>query len=49
VLTDVQEGYVSIARARDVYGVVLTGDPAKFETLAVDRVATTTQRLTISN
>ena len=44
VLVDVREGYVSIARARDVYGVVLTGDPAKFETLAVDEAATAARR-----
>ena len=32
------------ARARDVYGVVLRGDPAKFETLAVDGTATAARR-----
>jgi len=36
VLTDVVEGYISIDRARDVYGIALTGDPTKVETLKVD-------------
>lgn len=44
VLADVREGYVSFERARDVYGVVLTGDPAKFETLAVSEAATAAKR-----
>jgi N-methylhydantoinase B len=44
VLADVQEGYVSIGRARDTYGVVLTGDPARFETLTVDHQATARRR-----
>jgi N-methylhydantoinase B/oxoprolinase/acetone carboxylase alpha subunit len=40
VLTDVVDGYVSAGRARDVYGVVLAGDPARWETLSVDPDAT---------
>ncbi|MBJ7330138.1 MAG: hydantoinase B/oxoprolinase family protein [Solirubrobacteraceae bacterium] len=47
VLTDVVEGYVSFARARDSYGVVLTGDPAKWETLAIDTAATEDLRATM--
>lgn len=44
VLADVQEGYVSIGRAHDIYGVVLTGDPTRFETLTIDRAATAALR-----
>ena len=44
VLLDVREGYVSVERAADAYGVVLTGDPVHFETLAVDDVATRERR-----
>jgi N-methylhydantoinase B len=44
VLADVADGYVSATRARDVYGVVLSGEPARFETLVVDEAATATQR-----
>jgi N-methylhydantoinase B len=44
VLDDVREGYVSVARADRAYGVVLTGDPARFETLAVDVAATDARR-----
>jgi N-methylhydantoinase B len=40
VLRDVVEGYVSVERARDAYGVALRGDVARWETLAVDRPAT---------
>jgi N-methylhydantoinase B len=40
VLLDVIDGYVSPRRAREAYGVVLSGDPARFETLAVDEPAT---------
>jgi len=47
VLADVQEGYVTIERAYDVYGVVMTGDPARFETLAVDEAATSARRLSL--
>ena len=44
VLWDVREGYISLERAEAVYGVVITGDPARFETLHVDRRATHTRR-----
>jgi N-methylhydantoinase B len=44
VLVDVIDGYVSAERARAVYGVVLSGDPARWETLAVDQPATTALR-----
>ena len=44
VLTDVVEGYISVARAQAAYGVSLTGDPAKVETLRIDEAATTTLR-----
>jgi hypothetical protein len=47
MLADVQEGCVTIARARDVYGVVLSGDPEKFETLAVDEPATVARRASL--
>jgi N-methylhydantoinase B len=40
VLEDVREGVVSVARARAAYGVAITGDPERFETLAVDAEAT---------
>ena len=40
VLGDVREKYISADRARDAYGVVLSGDPVRFETLAVDEAAT---------
>jgi len=40
VLADVAEGFVSLARARDAYGVVLRGDPACPETLTLDEEAT---------
>ena len=40
VLSDVVEGYISPRRARETYGVALTGDPAKVETLRVDETAT---------
>ena len=45
VLEDVVEGYVSIDRARDAYGVVITGDPDRVETLAVDQRATVASRV----
>ena len=35
VLRDVVEGYISVARARAAYGVVLAGDPARVETLRI--------------
>ncbi|WP_419553414.1 hydantoinase B/oxoprolinase family protein [Candidatus Poriferisodalis sp.] len=44
VLTDVRERYVTLGRARDAYGVVITGDPDRFETLEVDRAATSELR-----
>ena len=44
VLTDVVEGYISPARAKDTYAVALTGDPARVETLRVDASATATLR-----
>ena len=44
VLTDAVEGYISVRRAREIYGVVLTGDPAKVETLQIDDRATTDLR-----
>jgi N-methylhydantoinase B len=44
VLVDVVDGFVSPARAREVYGVVFSGDAARFETLGVDREATAAQR-----
>ena len=43
VLIDVQERYVSRAQAEAVYGVVITGSPAR-DDLAVDSSATTTLR-----
>jgi N-methylhydantoinase B len=39
VLNDVLEGWETVERARDVYGVAFTG-AARDETLAVDAVAT---------
>ncbi|MFO0690643.1 MAG: hydantoinase B/oxoprolinase family protein [Myxococcota bacterium] len=44
VLWDVREGYVGIERAATVYGVVLSGDPARIETLAIDAEATRARR-----
>lgn len=44
VLEDVREGYVSIERAAATYGVVVTGDPARIETLALDAAATHSRR-----
>lgn len=40
VLSDVIEGWISLERARDAYGVVITGDPERWETLSVDEAAT---------
>ncbi|MGV9713723.1 hydantoinase B/oxoprolinase family protein [Gordonia sp. NPDC003424] len=45
-LNDVVEGYETLERARDVYGVILTGN-AVDGTLAVDVDATATQRVTL--
>ena len=44
VLLDVVEGYMSVERARAAYGVIITGDPHRVETLAIDAEATTTRR-----
>lgn len=44
VLEDVREGWVSPERAQGVYGVVLSGDPRRWETLAVDHAATALAR-----
>jgi N-methylhydantoinase B len=44
VLADVIDEYVSPERAAGVYGVVLTGDPDRWETLAVDEDATAARR-----
>jgi len=44
VLRDVVEGFLSAGRARGAYGVVLTGDPERWETLAVDAAATAALR-----
>ena len=44
VLTDVVEGYISVARAQEAYGVSLTGDPQKVETLRIDESTTATLR-----
>jgi N-methylhydantoinase B len=43
VLTDVLEGYESIGKAHDIYGVVFTGS-IDDDSLAVDDTATTTRR-----
>lgn len=44
VLTDVVEGYISIERAHDAYGVVIVGERDRSETLAIDEIATLKQR-----
>ena len=46
VLSDAVDGYITVDRARDVYGVALTGDPRKVETLRVDEPATAALRAT---
>jgi N-methylhydantoinase B len=43
VLTDVLEGYESIGKARDIYGVVFTGN-IDDDSLAVDTAATAARR-----
>jgi N-methylhydantoinase B len=48
VLADVADGYVSVTRARDVYGVVLDGDPDRWETLGVDVISTHARRAAIT-
>jgi len=40
VLHDVCEGYLSLTRAAEVYGVAIEGDPERFETLRIDPDAT---------
>ena len=40
VFRDAVEGYISPQRARAVYGVALTGNPDKAETLRIDEAAT---------
>ena len=44
MLADVREGYITVERVADVYGVVLTGDHERFETLRVDHAATLDRR-----
>jgi N-methylhydantoinase B len=44
VLRDVREGYLSIGRAAREYGVAISGDAERFETLAVDQEATRSLR-----
>jgi N-methylhydantoinase B len=44
VLEDVIETWISPTRARDTYGVVLTGDPTRWETVSVDEQATLLER-----
>jgi N-methylhydantoinase B len=48
VLSDVVEGYVSAGRAAEIYGVVLTGDPERWETLGVDAEATVARRAALT-
>ncbi len=44
VLADVVDGYVSATRAQDAYGVVLDGDPSRWESLVVDVRRTAARR-----
>jgi N-methylhydantoinase B len=46
VLDDVCEGYLSVARAAEAYGVAILGDPERFETLQIDLAATSALRRT---
>lgn len=48
VLDDVVDEWISVARAREIYGVVLSGDPARWETLRVDESATADERCLIA-
>jgi N-methylhydantoinase B len=48
VFVDVIDGYVSPERAESVYGVVLTGDPARWETLQIDAAATQARRAVLA-
>ena len=43
MLHDAREGWISLTRARDTYGVVLTGS-REMDDLALDEAATTTER-----
>lgn len=47
VLSDVVQGYVSLERAKAAYGVVIRGDPMRFETLSVDEEATAARRASL--
>jgi N-methylhydantoinase B len=49
VLEDVIEEWISVERAADVYGVVLSGDPDRWETLTVDAPATRAARQRLRN
>ncbi|HWH26777.1 MAG TPA: hydantoinase B/oxoprolinase family protein, partial [Pseudolysinimonas sp.] len=40
VLEDVRDEYISVERAEHAYGIVISGDPRRFETLRVDEEAT---------
>ena len=44
VLRDVIEGYITLDRARDAYGVSIEGDATRVETLSVDAETTQAQR-----
>lgn len=44
VLEDVADEWISFTRARETYGVVLSGDPARWETLRIDEHATAEER-----
>jgi N-methylhydantoinase B len=44
VLIDVVDGYITAGRAQGAYGVVLRGDPERWETLSVDEEATAERR-----
>lgn len=48
VLEDVVEGFISIERARDAYGVVIHGDPKRVESLGVDAQASASIRSSVS-
>jgi N-methylhydantoinase B len=47
VLEDVREGWISPTRAHAIYGVVLRGDPLRWETLSIDQAATSAARETL--
>ncbi|WP_062205306.1 hydantoinase B/oxoprolinase family protein [Demequina salsinemoris] len=47
VLEDVIDEYISVGRAREAYGVVLAGDPTRWETLSVDIDATAALRTSL--